>query len=146
MIDLKPFCDPNHPDLAQPFSQGDYTYATDSYILVRVPKLAGAPVNPNVPVWTRAKDFTRAEVATYKLLAIAEAYRDVEYGVRGEQTKVWDLNRVGVAWFARDYINLLADLPGLSVAHVGELEAMPFKFNGGMGLLMPVKPPVKKAA
>lgn len=39
MIDLTPFCNPDCPreELRQPFSDGAFTYATDGYVIVRVP-------------------------------------------------------------------------------------------------------------
>lgn len=42
MIDLKPFCAPNedYRRLTDPFNDGDYTYATNSHICVRVPRRA----------------------------------------------------------------------------------------------------------
>jgi hypothetical protein len=55
-MDLKLFCSTssyNHGRLAAPYSYGDYTYATNGHILIRVPRLADAPENENAPkVWT----------------------------------------------------------------------------------------------
>ncbi len=39
-IDLTKFVDPNRVYLAEPFSRGAYSYATDGHILVRVPRIA----------------------------------------------------------------------------------------------------------
>lgn len=38
MIDLKPFCNPKRKNMAQPFTQGDKTIATDGCGIVRVPR------------------------------------------------------------------------------------------------------------
>jgi len=35
-IDLQPFCDRDTPNMKQPFRIGDYVYATDGRIAVRV--------------------------------------------------------------------------------------------------------------
>lgn len=49
--DLMPFCWPSdgdsfRADLAAPFSFGDYTYASDGRIMIRVPRIAGTDVEP----------------------------------------------------------------------------------------------------
>lgn len=37
------FCDPDSPSKCGPFSYGEYTYATNGHILVRIPRLADVP-------------------------------------------------------------------------------------------------------
>lgn len=49
LIDLKPFCDPHRPHLAEPFNRGEHTYATNGRILVRVAKLPEAVEVPAAP-------------------------------------------------------------------------------------------------
>jgi len=49
LIDLKPFCDPTRPHLAEPFNRGEHTYATNGRILVRVAKLPEAVEVPAAP-------------------------------------------------------------------------------------------------
>jgi hypothetical protein len=138
MIDLSPFCADPYP---HPFTQGDYTYATDLHIIVRVAKREDAPIDPEPPVWNLGKYLARADLVKYRgLVEVSEEYRWPE--------GVSDLVacKVGVAWFDRKYIHKLNVLPGLETSHSGQLEPMPFRFTGGVGLLMPMKPPIKKAA
>lgn len=51
MVDLKQFCGTNtwRPYLNEPFSRGEYTYATDSAIIVRVPRVAEIGEVPGAP-------------------------------------------------------------------------------------------------
>jgi hypothetical protein len=133
MIDLTPFCGKDYP---HPFTQGDYTYATNLHVLVRVPKREDVPINADIPVWDLAKTFIRADLAKYKPLETGESY------VFGGERE-W---KVGVAWFQELYLDKLTKLPNLEVSPAGQLEPMPFRFTGGVGLLMPMKPPIKKAA
>lgn len=51
MIDLQPFCstDPARPYLHQPFSRGEWTYATDGHVLVRVPRRPDIDENAKAP-------------------------------------------------------------------------------------------------
>ncbi len=47
--DLIKFCDPARPHIAQPFTIGEYTYATNGRVAVRVPKIEEVPENPKAP-------------------------------------------------------------------------------------------------
>ncbi len=49
--DLKRFCwtDNGRPTIARPFSQGDWTYATNGRLLVRVPRLSDVPEYDDSP-------------------------------------------------------------------------------------------------
>lgn len=137
MIDLTPFCGKDYP---RPFTQGDYTYATDLHIIVRVGKRDGAPPDPDAPVWNLGKYFARADLVKYRPLETTEHYQwPVDETVR-------IASKVGVAWFDPRYLAAMEALPVLEVSHAGQLEPMPFRFIGGVGLLMPMKPPIKKAA
>lgn len=46
---LQSFCDETRAKTATPFSVGEYTLATDGYILVRVPRLAEVPEREDAP-------------------------------------------------------------------------------------------------
>jgi hypothetical protein len=50
-IDLKPFCskDTDRNSITTPFSQGEYTFATDGYIMVRVPRRPKVEARKNAP-------------------------------------------------------------------------------------------------
>jgi hypothetical protein len=135
MIDLSPFCADPYP---RPFTQGDYTYATNLHVLVRVPKIEGVLVNLEAPVWELAKALAVADTRPYTLMlkSGSESY----ISPNGREWKI------GVAWFQEIYLDKLVNLPNLEISPAGQLEPMPFRFTGGVGLLMPIKPPIKKAA
>ena len=63
MIDLMKFCGKEDPRewLNAPFSLGDYTYATNGHLIVRVPRVAEyADINPVVfPISRFADSFVR---------------------------------------------------------------------------------------
>jgi hypothetical protein len=137
MIELEQFCEPDPASpMHEPFTQDEFTYATDSVVLVRVPKVRGAPVNSEVKVYELAKNFARAASAEFRLLAVAET----------RYHKGMPELRIGTAWFSKAYIDLIMELPGLTVSHAGEVEPMPFKFKGGMGFLAPLKVQARVAA
>ena len=46
---LLKFCDTDDVRLKLPFSMGDYTYATDGRILIKVPRMSEYPENPLAP-------------------------------------------------------------------------------------------------
>jgi hypothetical protein len=138
LIDLSPFCADPYP---HPFTQGDYTYATNLHVLVRVPKREGHAIDLDTPVWELAKALARVDVAQFGPVEFAEHLhypRNTDVPLH--------MARIGVAWFNLDYVNRISSLPNLEISRSGQLEPMPFRFTGGVGLLMPMKPPIKKAA
>jgi hypothetical protein len=48
-IDLDRFCNPDREIIARPFSVGEWTYATNGWILVRVPRREDVAENPAAP-------------------------------------------------------------------------------------------------
>jgi len=42
-VNLEPFCAPSIPQLREPFSIGDFTYAANGHIMVRIPRRPGIP-------------------------------------------------------------------------------------------------------
>jgi hypothetical protein len=48
--ELKAFCHPERYKLQTPFSEGDYTFATDGLMCVRVPRLEDVPERENAPM------------------------------------------------------------------------------------------------
>jgi hypothetical protein len=136
MINLEPFCADPYP---HPFTQGDYTYATNLHVLVRVPKIESVPVNLEAPVWELAKALAVADTRPYQGNILGMRME----GHLSEKGREWKL---GVAWFQEKYLDLLLKLPELEISLAGQLEPMPFRFTGGVGLLMPMKPPMRKAA
>lgn len=48
MTDLSKFCDPDHRILNRPWSAGDYTYASNGVIIVRIPRQADVAKNIHI--------------------------------------------------------------------------------------------------
>lgn len=48
-IDLTPFCSKDRHNLTRPWSLGDWTYAIDGFIGIRLPRRADVPENPDAP-------------------------------------------------------------------------------------------------
>lgn len=161
-IDLQQFCITNKTrlNIAKPFSVGDYTYATDGCIIIEVPRLKnvgevnGSPKVdyvmamypsgekkysklPDLPKWERVQcktcdgNGTRASV-------YGHGYDCETCRGRGEERFLFDL---GKQTFDLKYLHLIAKLPKLEIVlNVnGERDVMPFRFDGGRGLLMPVR-------
>jgi hypothetical protein len=137
MIDLSPFCADPYP---HPFTQGDYTYATNLHVLVRVPKRDGYEIDLEAPMWELGRALARADVATFRPITVNERMHFID------KDKTLHTCRLGVAWFNVKYVDKIGALPNIEIANTGQLEPMPFRFTGGVGLLMPMKPPIKKAA
>ena len=53
-INLETFCSPERPELARPFSLGEWTYASNGHVLVRVQRREEIPENAENPVGFRA--------------------------------------------------------------------------------------------
>lgn len=53
MLDLEKFCEPSMKKISRPWSAGDYTYATNGHIAVRVPRMDDAPENEEAPDMAR---------------------------------------------------------------------------------------------
>ena len=195
---LKKFCatDAGHINLATPFSKGEYSYATNGYILIRVPRLADVPERDDAPSTDSLfpyKDppewFALTEIAMPDVAPITEKtcpdcngivgeegaecpecdgdgivefdnrYSDYEIDCKtcdGEgkikkcetcnstgKIEVKSLNPVAVggAHFQLHYLLLLKELPNCKIGPAEKpMGQAPFQFDGGDGLLMPMKP------
>ena len=51
VVDLSHYCgdEDDRPELSRPFSRGDYTYATNGHICVRIPRRADVPEIEGTP-------------------------------------------------------------------------------------------------
>jgi hypothetical protein len=159
-VDLQLFCgdQPARPAIRQPFSQGDFTYATNGHIAVRVPRLAAVPDHPSAPtmerLWVRP-----AQVKAHAVMAAAlpepTFLKCEECEGRGrehtcpdctcvcewcngegreEQTK-WVLI-VGRA-VSTQTARLLSTLPNLRASEITNLDPrLWFEFDGGTGIVM----------
>jgi hypothetical protein len=165
MMDLLPFCTRigRRPDLETPFSRGDHTYATNSHILVRVPRRDDV-TREDGPTMTQIEFPDHATIAWRPLRQFtppAEALRDCDdCGGTGRRHKCPDCHcacatcnatgkilgyasvNIGAAIFDVKYAVMLAALPGIEVPVDFDADystPMPFRFDGGDGLLMAMR-------
>ena len=171
MIDLKPFCgtEETRSYIMQPFSRGDFTYATDGHICVRVARLIDASEQdkPNVTKlpWEALAAANFVPAPAFNLPAKADptfepcdCYQgkihdcpdcececetcDGSGTIKNDDDNNKSVGLLGIS-FARKYVRLLETLPGLQVATIGGLYdgivGLAFKFDGGHGLLMPLR-------
>jgi len=166
-LDLTPYCstDPLRPYLHAPFTQGGHTFATNGYILVRVtlrPDVLPPPENKPRADKLFARDWREPTMPLPAFTLPEERLRECE-NCKGEkhnfhaceccectceacddEGRVSSLNTVSVglcgAFFAAKYARMLQPLPGIRVAPSKDaMSPMPFAFDGGEGLLMPLR-------
>lgn len=193
---LKQFChkgDHRTVDLARPFSEGDYTYASDGWIALRVPRVDGVPENGNAPLPSRlpwdhdeigdwidlpdydlddADDCRRCkgsgrEKSCYECHGAGEVELHSGYhvyscecltcggggilaAVSKDDDPCGDCNGTGkrlmtpVEW-GRAHISMallerIKVLPGVQLSkHGADLQPFRFKWDGGVGLVMPMR-------
>lgn len=170
MIDLKPFCgtDVYRSYLHQPFSQGDFTYATNGHICMRVPRREDAPeqdkVNPSAMPWDKAQDFAPLPMLTLPekstdIRECDECYDGYEHDcpdceciceachgtnqIDFDSDEKMSVDLFGIP-FALRYVRLLMTLPGVQISLVqmptfDAAKGLAFRFEGGDGLLMPLR-------
>lgn len=166
MIDLMPFCsrDDARPYIERPYSRGEWTYATDGRILVRVPRIDDVPDNDKAPDAQKLFDQnTGGEHIKLPAFEIpkpgpAEECDECEgrgvdhecpdckctcsecHGtgepVRGKRTSVG----IDHVTFAGRYMLLLQALPNVELTlPPGPDVPSHFRFDGGEGLLMQMR-------
>lgn len=151
---LQPFCarkDKYYYEIETPFNKGDYTYATNGHVVVRVPKLKDralkqARKTPNVD-----KIFADAIVPEKYIpvpnpgivyMSICDEHRNAPYcdcdgtGFR----EGFSFFKVGKQYFQKQHLRLLRLLPGVEIGLAEGDNAAHFQFDGGDGLLMPLNP------
>ena len=159
--DLKRFCstDEYRQHLHQPWSAGEWTYATNGHIAVRVPRLDGVPENDKAPTANILKifDFQMPPMRPLNIVELptAEETECEECDGRGRQHTCPDCQcpcpcqkcdgsgvvlgkqcvLIGTTYFDVKYIRLLFDLRA-SVPVEIKGNPMPFIFDGGVGVLM----------
>ncbi len=167
MIDLTPFCskDKYRGAILKPFSRGEWTYATNGHILIRVPRGAEVPEVDNSPVveriWPKGSVSFRSP-STLALPPGAQVFCETCEG-RGtkhdcpdctcECEKCGGVGRlasdetisimVGKIAVAMKYARMLIALPDLEVADdsasADQVPVLLFRFNGGDGMLACLK-------
>lgn len=154
MIALNQFCadsDDLRYFIHQPWSRGDFTYATNGHILVRVPRLQEVPENSNTPDAQQlmdktapANDWMPVPVATMppdvqckwcdgtKRDPTDKRFKCDECGATGKQ-RAWIGVDVGDASFDQGYLSMIQ---GWEIAPNG-LERAWIRCGDALGLLMP---------
>ena len=161
--ELKRFCgrDPFRPYLDNPISRGEWTYATDGHIAVRVPRTEKTIDTPNyyppietLPFADAKTIFTPVPNIIFPETDMRECERcngrgrqhdcpncmcECENcagtGMEYEQVSVG----IGAAVFNAKYIALILRLPNLQFAAPQKVDPMMFRFDGGDGLIMPMR-------
>lgn len=163
---LKEFCctDEDRPSIQTPWSEGMWSYASDGRIMVKIPRDVNIPENPKAPtrlheVW---KAFPDGEVDWMPLPEIPEKPDPERCGEclgsgrcicscehehdcgqcdgTGEKEVIQSIH-YGVRRMNCDYLRLIERLPNplCAVAYGDKHTALAFKFDGGTGLVMPIK-------
>ncbi len=169
-LDLAKFCSlpPLRLNLERPFSIGEYTFATDSRIIVRVPRIPDVAVPEDQTIAQKVlslfADFDDSVLAPFTPVPLPAARThvcDTCYGI-GELKHADCPNCTGHtchdcdgtgkgdpyghqsgyfrgATFDLYYWSLLQELPGLCLPRTcHEQDPLPFSFDGGVGYLMPM--------
>lgn len=163
MIDLRKFCstDPVRPYLHQPFSRGEWTFATDGWICVRLPRMPDAPEQDK----PKAEDIFKPEILACQYLNLEKLVlppkddqKDCDAcdgrgrkhdcpdcecvceacngdGVRQPTVRVG----IGKGVFNHRHVERMQSLPGIRVGETDGSRPMPFQFDGGDGLIMPMR-------
>ena len=131
-IDLNKFCaseTSRYPNMRRPFTRGDFTYATNGDVVVRIPAVPSVGLNENAPAAEKLQWWDLV-ITNDQWLSI----QDLESNLLGEEVTI------GSKSISSLYLQLLQELPGILVAPdaTPKKNAIPFKFDGGCGLLMPL--------
>lgn len=129
--DLLAFCNPERrgfylSDLSVPWSAGDFSYASNGHILLRVPRLAEIPENSRAPKVDRLFPDTPAS----EWWPIPAENDDL---AEWEEESV----RIGPAVFGSAPLRLLWSLPNCEIGPTGQYSPAWIRFDGGDGILMP---------
>lgn len=166
---LQPFCgeDKTRPAMMRPFPQNGFTFATCGRCLVRVPLIDGTPsIDETIPApptvtekalpippedveWGTFSTLPEPEMegchicAGYGKCACCEVCGTHECGNCDGTGQTEKRLRVVIEHrtFDAKYLRKISMLPGLLIAAKfgSELEPMAFKFDGGIGSVMPMR-------
>lgn len=162
---LKKFCATDDSRiLHEPFTVGEYTYATNRKIAIRVPHFPsvnlatdpqpiekqfaeGIPTDP-LTKWEKLAPFEYRQVLEDCDECLGTGLVTCDYDHDHEcdecegtgQVTVLQKKAIGVRLFNKEYLALISTLPDCEIApdFGGREDALAFRFNGGHGLLMPI--------
>jgi hypothetical protein len=139
------FTEPNNSKMAAPFSLGDYSFATNGHIAIRIPRLADvaeAVDDFNIRVSLLFENCIEPDMES-ALIEIPEFTTPEQppCKVRRGTGKKIVIERipVGCAGFASHYMAMIKALPGAKIAPTGPETLAYFKWDEGEGLLMPMR-------
>ena len=170
MIDLKLFCEKNEADiLSTPWSAGEFSYATNRKIVIRVPRDQNIPLSdshvqdadktidtfmrkipengmnvlPEFEVTTHLCDLYKSDQCDGDGLMCDVGGGDIRFCkvLCDYQGKIQDdtMVLIGASVFAAPLLALIKSLPGLKIGTFGGEEPAAFTFNGGVGLIASMK-------
>ena len=163
--DIMPFCSNLSPNMFAPWSKGEYTYATNGHMIVRVPRLEDVPEREDAPSTdsvfpykepTNWIDFADIELPEKEMADCSKCNGDKTYhheecpDCDGHDCEECDRTGkvairqpvpVGNTHYQIVYLSILKGLPNCKIGpNADPMNYAVFKFDGGDGLLMPMKP------
>jgi hypothetical protein len=121
--------------LGQPFSSGRYSYATCGRVLLQFPRhkeiaeATGSQLDVVKGALKLLKDFPKHGFIKIEIPPLTSVRTNADG---------FQIAKVGEANFNMDFLIKMDRLPNLKVVpRKGSMEAMPFTFDGGRGLVMP---------
>lgn len=155
---LKPFCGTEEliSYLKTPYTRGDYTYATNAHIMVRVPRMDGFDIDCDAAD-QRLVNTANSSEKLFSEYFSATDLRPMVYGnlpslvektckecgtvhLVPEKSESSISVSIGEAFFCLKYVRLMQTLLSVCVQRKPDPEKpMSFTFDGGEGLLMPLR-------
>lgn len=163
MIDLQAFCggEDRPKSICTPWTRDGYTMATDGVILVRMPAVDGVAKNPDapnvpaewfefeVPKWFDIPPISTLTAECEECVGTGWVIPKTAYNEYDEQdckscggdgrTRRMESVKIGVAKFDGKVLAQLSVLPGIKIGPTGEFHIARFIFDGGEGVVMPVR-------
>lgn len=148
LIDLSHFCytEDDRPTIQQSWSRGDFTYATNGHVAIRVPRLRDVPENDRAPD-VEGRILSKLSFDDLRPIAIPRLPPLRFFAIESDTPLSPPLSalesecvRFAGALFNLRYVHLLCWLPGLKMGPPADVfSPSPFGFDGGVGCLMPMK-------
>ena len=160
MIDLDKFCDKDlaagRVVLQHPWSAGDYTYASNAAIIIRVTRRSTIMENAKAPngltleggkkdinhIMSLApkKWYSVPEVQIQEMERCCDCLGDGEIDdLPCAECNGTGKTKIDGISFSDVYLSWIAELPNAKIAPTGFTTPARFKFDGGEGLLMPMR-------
>ncbi len=167
--ELMPFCDEEIPNFKEPWTKGNWTYATNGKICIRVPAVDGVEENAFTPQADRLFDtaFAPKQWSPVPKVEKPEQPKEIECdecegsgksdenqcefcgkypeceecGGSGKIMKppLVKKKEIDGVIFDEKYLYLIQKLPGIEIGVNSLPDASRFRFDGGEGLLMPMR-------